>query len=145
MQCPGNLIVLLQSWTTSQYFGKPELANGSLHVADLSLSGSRSLDPLRWLTTDTAHHVRMRKCLGRPLLGLGGEGGGDWLRDARVKRRGATRDDEIAVRLVAGAGTAIAVTSPWPLKRRVSVQRGRHVVFSVLCTFISGFALVWIR
>lgn len=41
-----NFVILLQSRAATQDLGKPELANGTLHVANLALFGSGRLDPL---------------------------------------------------------------------------------------------------
>ena len=46
VEVAGNLVILLQPRATTQKLGEPELADGALHVPNLSLGGSRSLDPL---------------------------------------------------------------------------------------------------
>lgn len=46
IQCSRNLIVLLQSWTTTQDLRKPELSNGTLHVPNLALGRCWCFDPL---------------------------------------------------------------------------------------------------
>jgi len=121
MESPGNFIVLLKSRAAAQNLGKPELANCTLHVANLALGRSRSLDPLRWLAANTANHVRMRECFGRPLLRLNSKSRGDRLGDTGVKGRGTTWDNQVAVGLVASTGTALAVPGPRPLERGVRV------------------------
>ena len=57
MQRLCDVIVLLQSWTASQDFREPELANCTLHVPNLALSGRRSSNPLRRFSAYTTHHV----------------------------------------------------------------------------------------
>lgn len=122
VQRPGNLVVLLETRAAAENLGQPELADGTLHVANLALSGRRCLDPLRGLTANTADHVGMGERLGRALLGLGGESRGDGLGDAGVQRRGAAGDDEVVVALVAGAGTGITVAGARPGEGRVGVE-----------------------
>lgn len=78
----GNFIVLLKTRTATQDLGKPELGNGTLHVANLALCGRRGLDPLGRLATDTTDHVGMCEGLWCPLLRLHIESGGNWLGDA---------------------------------------------------------------
>jgi hypothetical protein len=91
-------------------------------VANLPLGGRGCLHPLRRLSADTTHHVRMSKGLGRPLLRLNVEGGRDRLRDSGMERGGAAGNDQVAVGLVAGARPGIAVTRPRTVKGRVGIQ-----------------------
>lgn len=95
-------------------------------MADLALRRRRCLDPLRRLTADAAHHVGMGKSLRRTLLRLDVQRRWDRLRDSRVEGRGAARDDEVVVALIARAGPAIAIASARAVEGRVSVQRGTH-------------------
>lgn len=46
VQSSCNLVILLQPGTASQDLGEPELADSTLHVANLALFGSGGLDPL---------------------------------------------------------------------------------------------------
>lgn len=93
MQSSSNLIILLQSRTTTQNLRQPELTNGALHMTDLPLGGGGGSNPLRRFTTNTTDHIGMGK-------GLGGALGGlhslrlNGLGDARVQRRGATGDHQ---------------------------------------------------
>lgn len=123
-----NFVVLLKTRAASQNLREPELSHGTLHVANLSLSGSGSLDPLRGLAANTTHHVSMGESLGRASLGLDVEGGGNGLCNARVQRRGAARNQEVLVSaLVAGAGPAITIAGPRTGEGGMGVQRRRHV------------------
>lgn len=122
VQSAGNLIILLQSRAASEDLGEPELGHGTLHVADLALDRRRCLHPLRGLAAHAADHVGMGEGLGGPLLGLDIQRRRDGLGDARVKRRGPARDDEVAVGLVAGDGAAIAIAGPRSCERGVGVQ-----------------------
>jgi hypothetical protein len=104
VQGASNLIVLLQTRATSQDLGEPELTDGTLHVLNLPLRRRRRLDPLCWLSANTADHVGMGEGLGGSLRGFQVERGWNWLGDARVQRRGTAGDDEGVVRLVPGHG-----------------------------------------
>ena len=93
MQSSSNLIILLQSRTTTQNLRQPELTNGALHMTDLPLGGGGGSNPLRRFTTNTTDHIGMGESLGGALGGLhslrlNGLG------DARVQRRGATGDHQ---------------------------------------------------
>lgn len=70
MECPSNLVVLLEARAASENLGQPELAYSSLHVANLALRRRWGLDPLRRLPAHTTHHVGMGQRLWRPLLRL---------------------------------------------------------------------------
>lgn len=102
MQRFGNLIVLFQAGTAAQDFWQPKLAHGSLHMTDLSLGRRRSPDPLGGLPAHTANHVGMGQGLGRFLGGFGAGLRRDRLRNAGVKRGGATRNDQRIFSLIAG-------------------------------------------
>lgn len=128
MESSGNLIVLLKTRAASEDLGQPELAHGTLHVANLSLSWGRGLYPLRWLSSDTTHHVGMSESLGRTLLGLQVQSGRNRLGDARVQRRSPAGNDQVAVGLIAGRRAAITITSPGTDKGRMGVERRSHVV-----------------
>ena len=101
VQSACDLIVLLQPRAASQDLWQPELADGALHVSNLALGRLRCLDPLRGLSAHTAYHVRMRERLGRPLIGLGAQLRGNWLRDARVEGGGSAGHHERVVPMVA--------------------------------------------
>lgn len=126
MQSTSNLVVLLKARAAAENLGKPELADGTLHVSNLALSGCGRLDPLGRLAADTAYHVGMSEGLGSALLGLVAEGRGNGLCDARVERRGPAGDQEVVVALIAGAGSTFTVSGPGPGEGRVGVERGRH-------------------
>ena len=64
MQGSSNLVVLLYPRTASKNFGQPELADGVLHVSNLSLRWLRCLDPLGGLPPNTAYHVCVSECFG---------------------------------------------------------------------------------
>lgn len=71
VKCSCNLIVRLKSRATTKDFWQPELTNSTLHMLDLAVTWGRSLDPLAWLPTDTAHHIGMGESLrSRPIVGL---------------------------------------------------------------------------
>jgi hypothetical protein len=70
VQGSSNLIILLQSGAAAQNLWQPELTDGALHVANLSLVWGGSLDPLRGFTANTAYHVGMSESLGGPLGGF---------------------------------------------------------------------------
>jgi hypothetical protein len=122
----SNIVVVLDAGAAAQDLGKPELANGALHVANLALGRTRCLDPLRRLAANTTDHVGMGEGLWSTLLRLDVESRRDWLCNSRVKRRGATGNHEIVSALVAGAGPAITFAGPRAGEGRVSVERGRH-------------------
>lgn len=126
MKCSGNFIVLFQSRAAAQNLGKPELPNGTLHVANLALSWGRSLDPLRRLATNAADHVGMCKRLGSSLLRLYIQSRRNRLRDARVQRGSTAGNKHVGTGLVARAGPAITVTSPRTGKGRMGIQRWSH-------------------
>jgi hypothetical protein len=126
MERPRNLIVLLQSGTATQDLWQPELANGRLHVANLSLGGGWSLDPLRRLSADTTYHVRVGEGLRGALRRLDVEGGRNWLSYPRVERRGSAGHDQVAIALIARSWTAIAVPGPWADEGRVVIEGRRH-------------------
>lgn len=46
VQGPSDLVVLLQPWTAPQNLWQPELADGALHMPNLSLRRCRRFDPL---------------------------------------------------------------------------------------------------
>jgi hypothetical protein len=122
VQSTGNFVILLKARAASEDLRKPELTNGTLHVANLALRGSRRLDPLRWLTANTAYHVGMCESLGSTLLGLVAERRGNWLRDTGVQRRGTARNQEVVSTLITSAGSALAIAGPWPGEGRVCVE-----------------------
>lgn len=124
MQSSSNLIVLLQSRATSENLWQPKLANGALHMTDFPLSGCGGLYPLRRLTADTTYHVGMSEGLGSSLNGFDIETRWDWLGDARMKRRGATRDNEGILSLVARTRP---VASGRADEGRVISQRWAHI------------------
>ena len=129
VQGAGNLVVLLEPRAATEDLGEPELADGTLHVANLALGRRGSLHPLGGLTADTADHVSMGEGLGSTLLRLDVQRGGDRLGDSRVQGRRAARDDEVGVALVAGAGAAIV--GPRAGEGRVGCERGSHGDISV--------------
>jgi hypothetical protein len=122
VQSTGDLVILLKTRAASKDLREPELTDGTLHVANLALRGSRRLDPLRRLTADTAYHVGMGESLGSTLLGLVAERRGDWLRDARVQGRGTAGNQEVVGTLITSAGSALAIAGPWPGEGRVCVE-----------------------
>lgn len=93
MQGSCNLIILLQSRTATQNLRQPELANGALHMTDFPLGRGGGSNPLRRFTTNTTDHIGMGEGLGGALRGLHSLRL-DGLGDARVQRRGATRDHQ---------------------------------------------------
>lgn len=97
VQRPCNLIVLFQPRTASQNLRQPELTDGALHVPNLSLRRRGCPGPLRWLTTNTAHHVGMGEGLWCALIDLGLVHLTSRLCDARMKRRGPVGDYEIVL------------------------------------------------
>lgn len=109
VQSTSNLIVLLEPGTAPKNLGKPELRNGTLHVANLALLGRWSLHPLRRLPADTTDHVRMSKGLGSALLRFGAQLARNRLGNAGMEGRGAARDDEVGVLLITGDRTSVAV------------------------------------
>lgn len=64
----------------------------------------------------------MGQSLRCPLLRLHIQGRGDGLGDPGVQRRGPAGNDEVAVRLVARTGAAIAVTRPRADERGVCAE-----------------------
>lgn len=82
IQSACDLIVLLQSWAATQNLWQPELANGTFHVPNLSLSWRWCFDPLRWFSSNTTYHIRMSESLGSPLIRLDVERGGYGLCDS---------------------------------------------------------------
>lgn len=131
MQRTGNLVVLLESRAAAQDLGEPELADGTLHVCDLALSGLGSASPLRGLTTDTTDHVGMGQGLGGTLARLGTvHGGGHWLDDARMQRRGAVRDDEVVIVLTLRG-----------VRMRAHGERGRHLAEALLRLHCRGWGM----
>ncbi len=126
MQRASNLVILLEPWTAPQDLGQPELADSTLHVANLALSRWRSLNPLRRLAANTADHVGMGQRLRRSLLRLDVERRGNRLGDAGVERRRPAGNDQVGVTLVARAWAGIEVAGPRPRERGVGVERGRH-------------------
>lgn len=121
-----DFIILLQSRTASQNLRQPELSDCSLHMSNLPLSGGGCLDPLRWLSSDTADHVRMSEGLRCTLLRLYVQCGGNWLSDSGVQRGGPAWDDQVLVCLVARPGTAFTVSSPRSDEGGMIVQRWAH-------------------
>lgn len=119
MQRPGDLVILLKPRAASKNFREPELAHSSLHVLDLSVGGLGSLDPLRGLATNTAHHVGVGESLGGALAGLRIELGGQRLGDPRVQRRGPAGDEQAVLAL--GSRRTVGVAGA-----RTKAQRGRH-------------------
>lgn len=57
VQRPCDLVVLLQTRARAQDLRKPELLDGTLHVAYFALGRGGSFNPLRGLSTNTADHV----------------------------------------------------------------------------------------
>lgn len=82
MQSAGNLVIMLQPGTASQDLRQPELADGTLHMADLTLGRGGSLHPLGGLPAHATDHVGMGEGLWSPLDRLGVECGRDWLSNA---------------------------------------------------------------
>ena len=138
VESTGNLVVLLEPRAAAQDLWEPELAYGTLHVANLALGRRGSLDPLGGLATNTAHHVGVGESLGGPLLGLHVKRRGDRLGDARVQRRGPAGDDQVAVGLIAGDWPAFAVARPRTLERGVCGERGRHFDYGSLVVASRG-------
>ena len=101
MQGLGDFIVLLQSGTAPQYLGQPKLAHGTFHVTNLSLRWRGSSDPLGGFPAHAANHVGMSEGLGGPLSGFRIGLRRDGLRNAGVKRGGATRNDQGVFPLIA--------------------------------------------
>lgn len=122
MESASNLVILLQARAATQNLRKPELTDGTLHVANLALSGSGSLDPLRWFAANTANHVGMGKRLGSSLLGFDVQSRGNRLCDTRVQRRSTAGNKHIVASLVARAGPAITIASPGAGKGGMSIQ-----------------------
>ena len=106
-----NLVVLLQSRTAAQDFGKPELAYSPLHVANLALSGWGSFDPLRWFSTHAAYHVGMSQRLGGSLSRLDVKGRWDRLGDSGMEGGGTAGNSERMVALIA-SGRSVARSGP---------------------------------
>ena len=128
MQCPRNLVILLKTGTAAEDFRQPELTNCTFHVTNLALRRRGSLDPLRWLPSNTADHVSMSESLGCPLLRFRTERRRNRLRDPRVERRCPAGDNQVVVVVVASARPGIAVAGTRPRKRRVCTQRRRHLI-----------------
>lgn len=122
MERSSDFIILLQPGTATKNLGQPELTNSSLHMSNLSLGWSGCLDPLGWLSSNTAHHVGMREGLGGSLLRLDIESRRNWLGDPGVQRRGSAWDDQVLVSLVASSWTTFAVSGPWTDERRVVIK-----------------------
>lgn len=120
VQRPGNLIILFEPGAASQDLGQPESSDGTLHVANLALSGSGSLDPLRGLSANTTNHVGMGERLGASGALLDVQGRGERLGDSRVERRSPAGDDEAMVGIVSGWGTLAGAGA------RAQAQRGSH-------------------
>ena len=95
-------------------------------MTNLSLGGSWSFDPLRRLSSNTAHHVSVGEGLRSARCGLDVERGRDGLSYARVQRRGSAGNNQVAVMLIARSWAAIAVAGPRADEGRVVIQRGRH-------------------
>lgn len=70
MQSSCDLVILFQPWTASKNLWQPELSHCSFHMSNLSLRWRGCLDPLRWLSSDTAHHIGVGEGLGGSLLRL---------------------------------------------------------------------------
>jgi hypothetical protein len=130
MKRPSNLVILLEARAASENLGQPELAYSTLHVANLALGWSWSLDPLRRFSSNTTHHVGMGQCLGCPLLGFHVQGRGDRLCDSGVERGCSAGNDQVAVGLVARNRTAIPIAGPGPDEGSVGIERGSHLVSS---------------
>lgn len=128
MKSASNFVILLQARTAAQNLWQPELANGALHVSNLSLCWSGSLHPLRRLTSNTTHHVRMSKGLGGSLLRFGVERRRNRLGNARMKGRCSAWNQHAVAALVAsdGSALALAVPSTGPGEGGVGVERRRH-------------------
>lgn len=92
MKSTGDIIVLLQSRTASKNLWKPELVDSTLNMGDLPLSRRWSLNPLRRFPTHSTNKISMREGLWSPLLHLDVQGGGNWLCDPTVQRRGPAGD-----------------------------------------------------
>lgn len=98
MQRASNLIVLLQSWTTTQNLRQPKLTDSALHVTNFALSWLRRLDPLRRLTSDTTHHVGVCESFWCALsISRCCQLRSQRLSDAGVQRRRPGRDCEVAL------------------------------------------------
>lgn len=122
MKSPGNFVILLETGAAPQNLWQPKLSNGTLHMANLALSWSWSLDPLRRFPSNAAYHVGMGQSLRSPLLRLHIEGGRNRLCNARVQRRCPTGDNQVAVDLVARGRTPIAIPGPGTDKRSMCVE-----------------------
>lgn len=145
MQRPGNLVVLLQTRAAAKDLGEPELAHGTLHMANLALRWCRCLDPLGRLPANTAYHIRMGEGLGGSLLRLDVEGRRNGLGDTGVEGRGAAGNDQVAIGLITGPRATFPVTSSGPLEGRVGIQRRRHRGIEtdlVLSVGFSGYAIL---
>ena len=111
IQSACDLIVLLQSWATPQDFWQPELANGTLHVPNPSLSWWRCFDPLCRFSSHSTYHIRMSESLGSPLIRLDVERRGNGLCDTGMERGSSTWDHQRVFAMVA-CGRSLSVSVP---------------------------------
>jgi hypothetical protein len=139
MESPGDFVVLLQTRAASENLRQPKLSDSTLHMANLALGWSWSLDPLRRFPSNTTYHVGMGQSLWRPLLGFDIEGRRDGLCDPGVQRRRPAGDDQVAVGLVARTRTAIAITSPRTDEGSVCAKRRCHCVDWLLIRRFQNF------